>query len=225
MVLHEFCLHLLLLVVAKLCLPVLDRLVEEHDCVFFQYLPIRCINLIARTISRGVCIGTIKHLVVVALAIVGVVCCQLRHVHRHLRVVCHSLEVYRLRLLVQHTVAHLLKLRQQHLLNVYLRIDEQCTVLLRESQAVSLHKQILVAFRGNTAIEFVSGRIGEIHITCSNADVLSLAHTYISREAHIEVAIGSHILRVATCLDACGSSHRLGVGVGTTDCLSVRKTD
>ena len=93
MVLHEFCLNLLLLVIAKLCLPVLDRLVEIHDGVFLHHHSLRSIDLIARSVTRVVGICTAEHLVVIALAIVGVVCSQLRHVDRKLCVVSHCLEI------------------------------------------------------------------------------------------------------------------------------------
>ena len=126
---------------------------------------------------------------------------------------------------MQQLVAYILKFRQQHLLDVYLRIGEHSAVLLRKSQTSSLHKQILVAFRSNTTKQFVFGRIGEIHLTCSNGDVFGLAHADISRIAYEEVAVASHILRVATCLEACGSGHRLCVRVSTTDCLTVRSAE
>ena len=225
MVLHEFCLNLLLLVIAKLHLPVVNRLIEEHDSILLQRLSCRSVNLVTRSVCRGVCIGTLKHLVVVALAEVRIVYSKLRNVNRLLGVVSHSLEVYPFSLLMQQLVAYILKFRQQHLLYVYLRIGEHCAVLLRESQTCGLDKQILVAFRSNTAEQFVFGRIGEIHLTCSNGDVFGLAHTDISRIAYEEVAVASHILRVATCLEACGSGHRLSVRVSTTDCLTVRSAE
>ena len=164
MVLHELCLNLLLLVVAKLHLPVVNRLIEEHDSILLQRLSYRSVNLVARSVCRGVGIGTLKHLVVLALAEVRIVYSKLRNVNRLLGVVGHSLEVDTFCRLMQQLVAHVLEFRQQHLLDVYLRIGEHCAVLLRESKTCGLDKQILVAFRSNTAKQFVFGRIGKIHL-------------------------------------------------------------
>ena len=225
MVLHEFCLHLLLLVVAKLHLPVVNRLIEEHDSILLQRLSCRSVNLVTRSVERVVGIGTLKHLVVVALAEVRIVSCQLRNVNREFGVVSHSLEVYTFSLLMQQLVAYILKFRQQHLLYVYLRIGEHSAILLRKSQTSSLHKQILAVFGSNIAEQFVFRRIGLIHLTCSNGDVFGLAHADISRIAYEEVAVASHILRVAACLEACGSGHRLSVRVSTTYCLTVRSAE
>ena len=225
MVLHEFCLHLLFLVIAKLHLPVVNRLIEEHDSILLQRLSCRSVNLVTRSVERVVGIGTLKHLVVVALAEVRIVSCQLRNVYREFGVVGHSLEVYTFSLLMQQLVAYILKFRQQHLLDVHLRIGEHCAILLRKSQTSSLHKQIFAVFGSNIAEQFVLRRIGLIHLTCGNGDVFGLAHADISRIAYEEVAVASHILRVATCLEACGSGHRLSVRVSTTDCLTVRSAE
>ena len=225
MVLHEFCLNLLFLVIAKLHLPVVNRLIEEHDSILLQRLSCRSVNLVTRSVERVVGIGTLKHLVVVALAEVRIVSCQLRNVYREFGVVSHSLEVYTFSLLMQQLVAYILKFRQQHLLDVHLRIGEHSAILLRKSQTSSLHKQIFTVFGSNIAEQFVLRRIGLIHLTCGNGDVFGLAHADISRIAYEEVAVASHILRVATCLEACGSGHRLSVRVSTTDCLTVRSAE
>ena len=155
MVLHEFCLHLLFLVIAKLHLPVVNRLIEEHDSILLQRLSYRSVNLVTRSVERVVGIGTLKHLVVVALAEVRIVSCQLRNVNREFGIVSHSLEVYTFSLLMQQLVAYILKFRQQHLLYVYLRIGEHCAILLRKSQTSSLHKQIFTVFGSNIAEQFV----------------------------------------------------------------------
>ena len=225
MVLHEFCLNLLFLVIAKLHLPVVNRLIEEHDSILLQRLSCRSVNLVTRSVERVVGIGTLKHLVVVALAEVRIVSCQLRNVYREFGVVSHCLEVDTFSRLMQQLVAYILKFRQQHLLDVYLRIGEHSAILLRKSQTSGLHKQILAVFGSNIAEQFVLRRIGLIHLTCSNGDVFGLAHADISRIAYEEVAVASHILRVATCLEACGSGHRLSVRVSTTDCLTVRSAE
>ena len=225
MVLHEFCLHLLFLVIAKLHLPVVNRLIEEHDSILLQRLSCRSVNLVTRSVERVVGIGTLKHLVVVALAEVRIVSCQLRNVYREFGVVSHSLEVNTFSLLMQQLVAYIFKFRQQHLLDVHLRIGEHCAILLRKSQTSGLHKQIFTVFGSNIAEQFVLRRIGLIHLTCRNGDVFGLAHADISRIAYEEVAVASHILRVATCLEACGSGHRLSVRVSTTDCLTVRSAE
>ena len=155
MVLHEFCLNLLFLVIAKLHLPVVNRLIEEHDSILLQRLSYRSVNLVTRSVERVVGIGTLKHLVVVALAEVRIVSCQLRNVYREFGVVSHSLEVYTFSLLMQQLVAYILKFRQQHLLDVHLRIGEHSAILLRKSQTSSLHKQIFTVFGSNIAEQFV----------------------------------------------------------------------
>ena len=130
MVLHEFCLNLLLLIIAELLLPVVNRLIEVHDGILLQHLSCRSVDLVTWSVNRVVGFGTFKHLVVVALAEVRIVCRQLRNVNRTFGVVSHSLEVYTFSLLMQQLVAYILKFRQQHLLDVHLRIGEHCAVLL-----------------------------------------------------------------------------------------------
>ena len=155
MVLHQFCLDLLFLVIAKLCLPVVNRLIEEHDSILLQRLSCRSVDLITWSVNRVGSIGTLKHLVVVALTEVRIVGWQLRNVNRKFGVVSHCLEVYTFSRLMQQLVAYILKFRQQHLLDVHLRIGEHCAVLLRKSQTSGLYKQILAVFGCYIAEQFV----------------------------------------------------------------------
>ena len=155
MVLHEFCLHLLFLVIAKLHLPVVNRLIEEHDSILLQRLSCRSVDLVTWSVNRVGGIGTLKHLVVVALAEVRIVSCQFRNVYWEFGVVSHCLEVDTFSWLMQQLVAYILKFRQQHLLDVHLRIGEHSAILLRKSQTSSLHKQIFTVFGSNIAEQFV----------------------------------------------------------------------
>ena len=126
---------------------------------------------------------------------------------------------------MQHTVTHLLKFRQQHLLDVYLRIGEHCAILLRKSKTSSLHKQIFAVFGSNIAEQFIFIRCRLIHLVRNHGDVLRLAHTDVSRESDEEVAVRSYVLWVATCLEARGGGHCLRVSVRSANHLAMRNAE